>query len=213
MIEAKVGDVVNLYCFYEELLVAGKGTVVEVDESQGLISWEVDEVISKASFLEKRLFFKKEDRWVGADIVFREGNFLSAKILKTIYEPRLRRSFLRVTTSLSSPVEAEVSKLFSSRESTKRYFVFDISEGGIGVLVNKRDRFFKLDENLAVSIYLTLENKVHTLPAKAKVVHISDFEGKKKVGMFLVDISPESRDKILKYITKRQKEIIRGLKF
>jgi len=212
MIEVKVGEVTNLYCFYEELLVMGKGVVVEIDRSKNLIAWEVDEVVSKASFLEKRLFLKNGDRWIGADIDFRDRNFLSATLLKTVYEPRLRRSHLRVTTSLSSPVEVEVSKLFSPKAQPKKYPVFDISEGGIGILVEKKNRFFKMDEGLALSLHLTLDNKVHYIPAKAKVVHISEFAGRKKVGLFFVDISSDDRDRILRYITKRQREIIRGLK-
>jgi hypothetical protein len=212
MIEVNIGDVMNLYCFYEELLVMGKGIVVEVDDSKNFIAWEVDDVIAKASLLEKRIFLKNGDRWIGADIVFRDRNFLSAKLLRTIYEPRLRRSHLRVTTSLSAPVEVEVSKLFSPKTQSKRYPVFDISEGGLGILVEKKSRFFKMDEVLALSINLTLENKVHLIPAKAKVVHISDFAGKKKVGLFFIDIASDDRDRILRYITKRQREIIRGLK-
>jgi len=212
MVEAKVGEVTNLYCFYEELLVMGKGVVVDIDISKNVIAWEVDEVVSKASFLEKRLFIKRENRWIGADIVYRDRNFLSAKLLGTVYEPRLRRSFLRVTTSLTSPVEVEVGKLFSDRNKVKKYSVIDISEGGIGILVDKRDRFFKADEMYALSLYLTLESRIYTITAKAKVAHISEIAGKRKVGMFFVDLTPDDRDRILRYITKRQREIIRGLK-
>jgi hypothetical protein len=212
MIEVKVGEVTNLYCFYEELLVMGKGVVVDIDTSKKVIAWEVDDVISKASLLEKRIFIKSEDRWIGADVVFRDRNFLSAKLLGTVYEPRLRRSHLRVTTSLTAPVEAEVFKLFSPQNKEKKYQVVDISEGGVGIFLEKRDRFFKPDEMYGLTLYLTLDNRIFTIPTKAKVAHISEIAGRKKVGMFFVDVTPDDRDRILRYITKRQREIIRGLK-
>ncbi len=208
------GIMMNLYCFYEELLVVGRGIVVDVDVERKIIGWEVDTTLCRASMLENRIFYKTANKWIVGEIVFREGTFLSTKLLSSAIEPRLQRTQLRVTTSISLPIKAEIEKLYNvNRRTPRSYRVWDISEGGIGIITGHRDRFFKLGENLAVTLRFELD-KPYVLSIGAKVRRIDEIpENRKKIGLIFSSLPEEARNGILRYIARRQKEIIKSLKF
>jgi len=213
MLKISVGDVMNLHCFYEELFVMGRGTVIDLDLENKTIAWEVDEKILKATFIEKRVFFKNSNKWVGADIVFKDGNFISAKVLNAVYEPRLRRNFVRVTTSLSEPVKVLVVDPFSERKKGE-FWASDISEGGVGLVTDKKRVPLKVGNNYVLLISLSIDKITYRIVTKAKLVHFTEVDNKlKKLGMLFIDLERKYRDLIYRYVVKRQKDIIRALKF
>ena len=213
MLKLSIGDVMNLHCFYEELFVMGRGRVIDLDLENKTIAWEVDEKILKATFIEKRVFFKNSNKWVGADIVFKDGNFISAKVLNAVYEPRLRRNFVRVTTSLSEPVKVLVVDPFSERKKGE-FWASDISEGGVGLVTDKKRVPLKVGNNYVLLISLSIDKITYRIVTKAKLVHFTEVDNKlKKLGMLFIDLERKYRDLIYRYVVKRQKDIIRALKF
>jgi len=197
--------------FYEELQVRGKVKKLGEDPSTGIVDWKVESRLIVPISSARQFFIRQNGRTYLAEVVYQEGDVVSTTAPVRRYDPRFNRKNLRVTTSLSSPVEAFISDYYSVEPEEKKYRVLDVSEFGISV-VAPADDSFKIDDDLIVSLVLSYGGKKVSFTTKGKVVRLERIrDGVERVSIFFPDISPKNRDLLAGYIISRQREIIQNI--
>ncbi len=204
--------VLEFCTFFEEVPIRGRAEVLSSSRKVAELK-VLDSYFLKALNFTKRLYYKKNSRIYGADVIFLNGDFINTTAFKPVIEPKFERSVVRVSTSLSCPVTAEISFYYKSEEKEKHYRVLDVSELGIGVLASVSDYTFLLGNLLRIKLEVSTGKAAFSIVTKGKVVRkelLSD--GKQKVGIFFLDLSRKERDLLAQYVSKRQREIISLLK-
>ncbi|MEO2067979.1 MAG: PilZ domain-containing protein [Desulfurobacteriaceae bacterium] len=198
---------IEVVSFYNELPVRTKVSVIDIDPDRKVIQWSSNPRLSLAAGESKKLYlrfpksFDDGDLFLGADVIYFNEDLVESTFPRPVVEPRFRREHLRVTTSEKLPVIADAKK--DGEEGIVSFKVFDISEGGIGVLVNKG--LFKLGEKLDLKLTFPNEREINT---KGVVVNVKDLGKVDKVGIKFTSLSNRDLNVLGRYIMDRQREIM-----
>jgi len=202
-----VGKPIEVVSFYNELPVRTKVNVMDIDSERKIIQWTSNPRLSLAAGESKRLYlkfpksFENEELFLGADVIYFNEDLIETTFPRPVVEPRFRREHLRVTTSEKLPIIADVKK--SGKEEAVSFKVFDISEGGIGALVNKG--LFEVGEILDLKLIFPNGREIST---KGEVVNVRDLGKVDKVGIKFVSLSNRDLNILSRYIMDRQREIM-----
>jgi len=202
----------ELFTFYEEVPVRGKGTIT--GSGGETLEWRIEgDAFRRALSYSGEFFEKSGGRIYKYDVVYVKNGFASTTKAKLFYDPRFERERIRVATSFSMPVEAEIKSIYDLKGEFKKYPVMDVSEAGIGVLAPKDDFLLVEGKEVAVRVKMFLNPVSLAIQVKGKVVKTYDLdEESKRAGIFFVSLDSHSRDALCRYVLARQKEIIRSLK-
>lgn len=200
------GTPVEVMSFYNEVPVKAKLRIVDVDGTGRTIGWSGNEKLSLAVDETKRLYFSVLDPKFGerrvlvADVIYYSKDYIETDFPKFAIEPKLRRSYLRVTTSESLPVRLTVEDAL--------FDVIDISEGGVAVVLPKG---LLNPGDIIDAVLLLPEGKLNI---RARAVNVSEFGRRdfERVGMEFIGMDGKGSKMVRRYVIERQREIISKIK-
>ncbi|WP_456438063.1 PilZ domain-containing protein [Desulfurobacterium sp.] len=198
--------------FYNEVPVRVKIKPLSIENFK-VVGWKGNSKILPAIDQTQKFFISffhpeyRENRILSAGVLYYNNDYIETTFPSLTVEPKFNRAAVRITVSEFKPVYADI-KAEGVTLSTK---VADISEGGIGVFLDKG--VLKLGEDVILTLKFPDGAVISNVPAK--VVHIELVPGKKKeekAGLAFVSLKEKCRNVISKYIIQRQKEIIAEFK-
>ncbi|WP_456397620.1 flagellar brake protein [Desulfurobacterium sp.] len=140
-------------------------------------------------------------------MLYYNGNYIETTFPSLAVEPKFDRNAVRITVSEMKPIYVDVKAedvSFSTR-------ALDISEGGVGIIINKG--FLKLNQEVELTLKFSSGNEIDNIFAKVvRVEELSDNEKQEKAGLAFLALKERDRNFISRYIIQRQKEIINEFK-
>ncbi|RMA97959.1 flagellar brake protein [Hydrogenothermus marinus] len=193
--------VIDVYAFYEEVPIKVKIELHEIDFDKEQIIWSLNEKLLFALSKTKELYFEyNETIYVMGVIIYNKEEMVTT-FPTVAAEPKLKRNHIRVQTSEEDPIYIKFDDY--------KIKAWDISEGGVGILLQKPDLF---EIGKEYKFILEIFNK--DFKVKGEVVYIKEIDKSNyKIGIKFINISPTLEDTIFKYILKRQKEILKKLSY
>jgi len=190
---------IEVYAFYDELPIRVKLELHDIDYEKQQIIWSFNEKLKLPLTKSKEIYFQYGDTVYTLVAIIYNNKELITSFPTPAVEPKLKRRHVRVRTTEENPVFVEIKG--------KKLRVLDISEKGIGLLVDDID---DLKPNEIYDLKLEIKGKIHSL--KGKIVYITEVEeGLFRIGIQFTDISSKVEDDIFKYILERQKEVIKKI--
>jgi len=216
--------------YFEELPICEKVKVKEILEDGKTILLEPQKKILKALGEVKEIFFKVQhgDKtlFFKSNIIYGSEDGIEIEFPQPLEEGKVLRLYLRVRPKWNEPIIVDIFSNKCEDESNQvclRGKALDISETGIGVYIpldeiEKDDNSKKFFENLEKEKDKLLKMKIDlpkidTIKVIGKVVKCKDEKKGKILGIAFMNLDTciNSREKIFKYIFKRQKEILKYL--
>ena len=197
---------IEVISFYNELPVRVKLNVLDVNDTKELIQWSSHPKLNLAVGETGKMFLPFYDplyqanRILSADVIYYGKGFMETTIPNIGNDSRFNRKSLRITTSDTLPIRA----LLEAEDFPKRAVkVRDISEGGIGLFVPSSN--FKIGDK--VHLQLTFPNG-KTLEANGEIARLEKTPEGELAGIMFLSPSKELLNEIVRYIMKRQREIM-----
>ncbi len=199
------GEPAEVVSFLEEVPVRVKSKVLNFDKERGFVEWEICPRLKLALQETKQLYIPFFDpvyntkRTLVADVIYIGKNLAETTFPNLFDEPRFRRQHLRVRTSKKLPLQIEIPEKPSLE-------VRDISEGGVGLFLNKET--LKLGDT--VEFKITFPNG-KSYNVAGEVVHLETGD-QPIAGIKFINPSRLFINEVNKYIMKRQREIMDNIK-
>jgi len=193
------------FTFYEECKINGSVRIKE--ETPKGATLELSPKLFVPVSFSREVFVERNGRIYKGEVVFIEGNEVFTTPLKACYDPRLRRKSLWVATSLENPIEVEIETLEEEKIGGK---AVNVSENGIGVFLkgySLKDRPLDFEEDVFLRLDIFLEGDRYFVATKGVVKRIEPHAKGLIVGIAFKGLSQKARDKIYRYIVKRQKDL------
>ena len=203
------GQTYEILTFYEEIPVKGKGMVLNVDK---VWEWQVDKKLILPVNYSRKIFFQEDGKWYSADVIIATEDYVNTTPPVVTYDPKLRRKFPRVAVSYSSPITLVLRSIYDF-DKEKRYKMLDVSEMGFSFVAGEDEQFQEGDDLEALLEIEYPDGKREIARGKAKIVREEEIkDGIKKYGCMFVSLPAREREKIARYVAKRQVEIARMIK-
>ncbi|WP_457568691.1 flagellar brake protein [Desulfurobacterium sp.] len=206
------GEHLEVVSFYNEVPVRVKMKPLSI-EGFKVVGWQGNPKIIPAIDQTQKFFVTflhpeyREKRILSAGVLYYNDDYVETTFPSLAVEPRFDRNAVRITVSEMKPIYVDVCSdavSFSTR-------ALDISEGGIGIAINKG--LLGLNDEVTLTLKFPSGDTIEGL--SAKVVHVEELPGKKgeeKAGLAFKNLKERDRNLISRYIIHRQKEIINEFK-
>jgi len=219
--------------YFEELPICEKVKVKEILENEKTILLEPEKKLLRALGEVKDIFFKvqhgNKTLFFKSNVIYGNEEGIEIEFPKPLMGDKIVRLYLRVRPKWNEPIlvdifpkedENEKNEKESKNKVCLKGKALDISETGIGVFVplkeeiekdpDKKNFYENLKEETIVKLKIYLP-KMETVDVTGEIVRCKEEKKGKVLGISFLDLDIENRDKIFKYIFKRQKEILKYL--
>ncbi|TCK05179.1 flagellar brake protein [Phorcysia thermohydrogeniphila] len=201
---------VEVISFYNELPVRVRLNVLDVDDKKELIQWNSHPRLNLAIEETGKIFLPFYDplhqanRILSADVIYYGKGFMETATPTVAGDSRFNRKSLRIRTSETLPIRA---LLTAKNFPVKPVKVRDISEGGVGLFVPPST--FRIGDK--VDLLLSFPDG-KTVEAKGEVVRLEKTPEGELAGIMFLSPSKELLNQVVRYIMKRQREIMDQLR-
>ena len=201
---------VEVISFYNELPVRVKLNVLDINNDKGLIQWSSHPRLNVAVGETGKIFLPFYDplhqanRILSANVIYYGKGFMETLTPTFARDSRFNRRFLRITTSDTLPLRALLTAQGFSKKPVK---VRDISEGGIGIFVPKAT--FRIGDKVQLQLFFP-DGK--SAEVDGEVVRLEKTPEGELAGIMFISPSKELLNQIIRYIMRRQREIMDKLR-
>jgi len=215
--------------YFEELPICEKVKIKEILEDGEKILLEPAKKLLKALSEVKEIFFRVQhgDKtlFFKSDVIYGSEEGIEIEYPQPLEEGRVLRLYLRVRPKWNEPIIVDIFPNKSEDENNQVYLrgrALDISETGIGIFVSldeeiekdpdKKKFYENLDKEKIIKMEIKLP-KIDTVTLIGKIVRCKNEKKGKILGVYFLNIDTciDAREKIFRYIFKRQKEILKYL--
>ena len=201
---------VEVISFYNELPVRVKLNVLDINDEKGLIQWSSHPRLNVAVEETGKIFLPFYDplhqanRILSADVIYYGKGFMETITPTIAGDSRFNRKSLRITTSDTLPIRALLTAKGFSKKPVR---VRDISEGGVGIFVPTGT--FRIGDKVQLQLSFP---KGKSIEANGEVVRLEKTPEGELAGIMFISPSRELLNQVIRYIMKRQREIMDQLR-
>ena len=203
------GAETEVFCEWEGLLVKGKGRIVDETVREGSVLYDLslsgNKLVKAVQNGARKIYFRKGSRLLEEHVTYVSGSTVCVtEVRPTAVD---ERQHLRVSVPLSeSDCRVKFPDGLDWIEFKGR--VLDISEGGIGIVVEKKALpYVKYEAELVV--VWNVKGRELLLPAKIK--NYLETEQIVRLGCQFVSLGELERKFLVSYLSVRQRELARLL--
>jgi hypothetical protein len=197
---------------YKGVPISSEGEIVEIEGEN--VTFKIDRLQEIAMKLDAQAFIVKNDSFskhLKADIVnsnFHDNTIVLSNFTYLLNMPALQREFIRVHPDIIAKVYLHQ---FGNLQTSGR--LYDLSMNGLGVVSSENNGVF-----VGAKVLIEFELNSATIPmegnkkieVQGEVINIIEYKDSFRYCM-RIDPDREMSEKILRYITAREKEILEDL--